>query len=59
MTDEAKEARRAYERKWRKENKERINAYQKKWRGENSDKVKQYHENYWEKKVSQMNNEEE
>ena len=38
MTDKAKEARRAYKRKWQRENPE---------------KVKRYQENYWRKKAEQ------
>ena len=58
MTDAAKEARRAYQRKWRAEKKTEIHAYQKKWRSENPDKVREYQERYWENKIAQMNKEE-
>ena len=58
MTDEAKEARRAYQRQWRAKNKAEILAYQKKWRSENPDKVKEYQERYWENKIERMHKEE-
>ena len=50
MTDEAKEARRAYKRKWRKENRAAIREYQRNWRNANPDRVKQYQDAYWERK---------
>ena len=50
MTDEAKEARRAYQRKWRKENRAAIREYQRLWRNANPDRVKQYQDAYWERK---------
>lgn len=58
MTDEAKEARREYQRRWRTEKKTEIRAYQKKWRSENPDKVREYQERYWENKIARMNKEE-
>lgn len=51
MTEEAKEARKEYMRKWQVKNREHVNDYMKKWRSNNPDKVKQYNESYWERKV--------
>ncbi len=50
MTEAAKEARRAYQRQWRKENKTAIREYQRLWRNANPDRVKQYQAEYWERK---------
>ena len=58
MNEAAKEARRSYQKKWRKEKRAEILAYQKKWRSENPEKVREYQERYWENKVSQMNKKE-
>ena len=51
MTDEAKEARRAYQRQWRKDNRTAIREYQRNWRNANPDRVKQYQEKYWARKA--------
>ena len=53
MTDAAKEARRAYQRQWRKENRTAILEYQRNWRNANPDRVKQYQEEYWMRKAQQ------
>ena len=58
MNEAAKEARRAYQKKRRKEKRAEILAYQKKWRSENPEKVREYQERYWENKVARMNKEE-
>ena len=58
MTDEAKEARRAYQRQWRKDNRTAIREYQRNWRSENTDKVREYQERYWENKIARMNKKE-
>ena len=58
MNEAAKEARRAYRKKWREENRTEIRAYQKKWRSENPEKVREYQERYWENKAAQMNKKE-
>lgn len=47
MTDAAKEARRAYQRQWRKNNRAAIREYQRLWRNANPDRVRQYQEEYW------------
>ena len=69
MDEAAKQARRAYGRKYREANRERINKkkreyYQenrekedarvKKWKAENPDKVKAIEQRYWEKKALEM-----
>ena len=51
LSEEAKEARRTYQRNYKRANAEKVNAYQKNWRKANPDKVKAYQENYWERKV--------
>ena len=51
MTDAAKEARRIYQREYKRRNAEKINAYNRKWRKENPDKTRQYNQNYWNKKA--------
>lgn len=56
LSDEAKQARREYKRKYHQANAEKINAYQKEWRKANPDKVKAYQENYWQKKASEDSN---
>lgn len=53
LTDEAKEARRAYQRQWRKDNRTAIREYQRNWRNANPDRVKQYQEEYWARKAQQ------
>ena len=58
MNEAAKEARRAYQKKWRGENRAEIRSYQKKWRSENHEKVREYQERYWENKAAQMNKKE-
>ena len=50
MTDEAKEARRAYQRQWRKDTRTAIREYQRNWRNANPDRVKQYQDAYWERR---------
>lgn len=52
LSEQAKEARREYQRNYYGKNKKKILDYQKRWRAENPDKVKQYLDNYWEKKAS-------
>lgn len=58
MNEAAKEAKRAYQKKWREENRTEIRTYQKKWRSENPEKVREYQERYWENKAAQMNKKE-
>lgn len=59
MGDKAKEARRAYYRKYYAENPEarqKRNAYRRKWgkKPENKEKLKGYVEKYWERKAKEM-----
>ena len=51
MTDAAKEARRAYQRQWRKDNRISIREYQRNWRKQNPMRVMEYQERYWAKKA--------
>ena len=53
MSEEAKRARREYNRKWREKNRERYNEYQKRWRKKNKDRIKEYQRKYWEKKAKE------
>jgi hypothetical protein len=52
MTEAAKEARKAYQRKRRQETREETAAYMREWRKKNPDKVKQYNATYWERKAA-------
>lgn len=52
MTQEAAEARRIYQREYRRRNRERVNEQRREWRACNPDKVRRYNEKYW-KKVSE------
>jgi hypothetical protein len=54
MSKEAKAAKRAYMREWRKKNRDKTNEYLNKWRKENPDKVKEYERKYWEKKAAEQ-----
>lgn len=47
LTEEAKELRREYQRKYREQNRERIREKHRQWSAANKDKVQQYHERYW------------
>ena len=51
MTDAAKEARRAYQRQWRKDNRTAIREYQRNWRAQNPGLVREYQERYWARKA--------
>lgn len=51
MTAEAVEARKAYQREYRRRNRDKINSQRKNWRAENRDKVQQYNREYWERKA--------
>lgn len=53
MTDAARQARREYQRQWRKNNRAAIREYQRNWRNANPDRVKQYQEDYWVRKAQQ------
>lgn len=55
MTQEAREARAAYMKEYRKRNKDRLNAYARQWRKENPEKVASYTEKQWEKKARENN----
>jgi len=52
LSQEAREARRAYKRRWREKNRERIREYDRKWRKRNPDKVKEYERRRWEKEAA-------
>lgn len=54
MTNEALEAKKAYDREYRKRNRQRINQQQRKWRARNPDLVKAQNERYWEKKAKSI-----
>ena len=53
MTDQAKQIKLDYQRKWQKENREYINEYQRNWRSKHPEKVKQYNQSYWERKAEE------
>ena len=51
LSVEAAEARRSYQREYRRINREKINNQRKNWRAKNRDKVQQYNQDYWERKA--------
>lgn len=53
MTDAATEARRQYQKEYKRKNADKINEYQRKWRKANPEKVKAYEAKYWSKKAGQ------
>ena len=53
MTEEAKQARKEYQREYKKKNAKAINAYNRAWRKAHPEKVKAYNSNYWNKKASE------
>lgn len=54
MTGEALEAKKAYDREYRKRNRQRINQQQKEWRRNNPDKVRAQNERYWQRKAESV-----
>lgn len=54
LSEEAKTARRAYQREYRKKHHEHYLERMKEWRAKNKDKVRQHNINYWEKKGRQL-----
>jgi len=48
MSAEAIEARRVYQREYRRKNREKINSQKKEWSVRNRDRVRQYNRKYWE-----------
>ena len=59
LSQEAREARRAYKRRWREKNRERIREYDREWRKKNQDKVREYEKRYWERKAAEQQAEQE
>jgi hypothetical protein len=55
LTDEAKQKKREYMRRWREKNREQYNAKRREWAKNNPERVKQHQENYWKKKVEEEN----
>ena len=51
LTEEAKNARREYMRRWRKDHRFSLREYQRNWRAQNPGLVKEYQERYWTKKA--------
>lgn len=56
MSAEAVEARKAYQREYRRKNRDKINSQRKNWRAENRDKVQRYNREYWERKTEKAKN---
>lgn len=54
MTSEALEAKKAYDREYRKRNRQRINLRQREWRARNRELVMAQRERYWEKKAQSI-----
>ena len=51
LTEEAKNARREYMRRWRKDHRFSLREYQRNWRAQNPGLVREYQERYWAKKA--------
>lgn len=51
MTAEAVEARKIYQREYRRRNRDKINSQRKNWRAENRDRVRRYNRQYWERRA--------
>ena len=56
MSAEAVEARRNYQREYRRKNQEKINAKRREWRADNRDKVRWYNQRYWERRAGKVQN---
>lgn len=46
---DATEARKQYQREYRKKNRDKINAYRRDWNQKNPDRLKEYNRRYWER----------
>lgn len=55
LSEEARLARNAYMREYRRKNKERVNEHKNRWRKKNPEKVAEYNKRYWQNKVSGEN----
>ena len=53
MSEAAKAARNAYNRKWRQDHQEARNAYNRQWRKDHPDRVREYNRRRWEKIAEQ------
>ena len=51
LTEEAKNARREYMRRWRKDHRFSLREYQRNWRKQNPMRLMEYQERYWAKKA--------
>lgn len=56
MSAEAVEARKAYQREYRRRNRDKINSRRKNWRAENQEKVQRYNREYWERRAGKAKN---
>lgn len=56
MSAEAVEARKAYQREYRRRNRDKINSRRKNWRAENREKVQRYNREYWERRAEKARN---
>lgn len=56
MDDDAKKARREYNRKWREANQDHIREYKRNWNKRNKDKTKQHTDDYWKRKAQAIMN---
>lgn len=54
MTEEARKARNAYQREYRRKNKEKLAAYNKEWNQKHPEKRKEYAERFWERRAAEM-----
>lgn len=56
MSAEAVEARKIYQREYRRRNRDKINSRRKNWRAENREKVQRYNREYWERRAEKARN---
>lgn len=50
LSEKALQAKREYNRRYKKENREKINEYQRQYRLDHKEKIKEYQEKYWNKR---------
>ena len=56
MTEEAIQARRAYQREYRRKNRERINSQKRNWQSRNRGRIRKYNDRYWQRIAEENSN---
>lgn len=56
LSEAAKEAKKNYNKEWRRNNRERYNTYQNEWRKNNPERIAQYQAQFWEKVAASNEN---